>query len=69
MSTIYPPNLLKTIILESQEEDLPSLYPRDLQVELDASKPVIISGVRRAGKSSYLTLIQQELLSSRGVAV
>ena len=68
MSTIYPPNLLKTIILESQEEDLPSLYPRDLQVELDASKPVIISGVRRAGKSSYLTLIQQELLSSRGVA-
>ena len=50
MTTSYPPNFLKNLILESQEEDLPELYPRSLKVPLESRKPIHYSRDEKSWK-------------------
>lgn len=42
---------LKQIILESQEKEIPRIFPRDIEIPLDSTKPIAIAGPRRSGKT------------------
>jgi len=59
MSTSH--DLLMRLILASQERTLPSYIPRDLLIPLDSQKIISIMGPRRAGKTTCLYHIMDEL--------
>ena len=44
------------------------MQARSLEVPLDSRKPVVIAGMRRTGKSSYLNLLQQKLIKEGKVS-
>ncbi len=45
---------LKYIYTEAEERSLPRMIPRDLQVPLGSGKVVVLTGIRRSGKTSLL---------------
>ena len=45
---------LKYIYTEAEERSMPGLIPRDLQVPLNSGKVVVLTGIRRSGKTSLL---------------
>lgn len=47
-------DILKRLIVDSQERPLPDRIPRDLSYPIDSSKIVSLIGVRRSGKTSAL---------------
>jgi predicted AAA+ superfamily ATPase len=54
--------LLKSIIIDSQSRDLPTIWARELSVPSDSDKIVTLSGVRRSGKTYHLFDIMNKLL-------
>lgn len=59
--------IIKTIILDSQELGLETEVPRRLQVKTIPGKATVCIGVRRSGKSTYLFQVIERLLN-KGVA-
>jgi uncharacterized protein len=57
-------DLLKEIILDAQEMDLPTGVPRRVAVAPVPGKATVCIGVRRSGKSTFLFQIMQKLLAS-----
>jgi len=58
--------LLKTIIIDSQQRVIPKLWDRSLKIPTDSGKIITLAGVRRSGKTSYLFgLIRQ--LKAQGI--
>ncbi len=45
---------LKYIYIEAEERSLPQMIPRDFQVPLGSGKVVVLTGIRRSGKTSLL---------------
>lgn len=60
-------DILKTLILDFQEQELETGVPRRLRLETVPRKAAVCIGVRRCGKSTYLYQIIQRLLD-RGVS-
>lgn len=54
-------DLLMRLILASQERTLPAYIPRDLPIPLDSQKIISIMGPRRAGKTTCLYHVMEEL--------
>jgi hypothetical protein len=52
----------KLLIKEFQENSLPTIFDRDLQIPLNSKKIVTIYGPRRSGKSFYFFSLIQKLL-------
>ena len=58
-------SVIKSIIVNQHAKvDEADLKPRKLTVPLDSKKIIVISGVRRCGKTSYLKLIRKKLLKN-----
>jgi predicted AAA+ superfamily ATPase len=60
-------NILKEIILDFQQVTLIPGIPRQLQIKAVPGKTTICIGVRRSGKSTFMTQIMQGLIG-QGVA-
>ncbi len=58
---MYKKEIFKLIIKEFHEEELPSLYTRDLVIP-DTSKIITLSGSRRSGKTFYFYQLIKNLL-------
>jgi predicted AAA+ superfamily ATPase len=56
--------ILRTLILDSQERNLDLGVPRRLQVEAISGKATICIGVRRSGKSTFMRQMAQRLLDA-----
>jgi len=63
--TIMDKNLIKTIIIESQEKKLPWLIERDINIDTKTNKIIAITGPRRSGKTYLLYQIMKELLKQK----
>lgn len=55
---------LKQIILDNQSIPLKTGMPRNLKIEIIPGKATVCIGVRRCGKSTYMSQIMQHLLDS-----
>jgi len=55
---------LKYIYTEAEERSLPRLIPRDLRVPLGSGKVVVLTGIRRSGKTSLLFEAIDRLLAA-----
>jgi len=55
---------LKYVLSEAEERRLPSLFARDVPVPVDTGKAVILTGIRRSGKTSMLFGAMLELAGS-----
>lgn len=53
--------LLKTLILNHHDQELPEFYTRDLSYELLPKKALILKGMRRTGKSTFTHQILTDL--------
>lgn len=58
--------IIKQVIVESQESKLPEIVPRDIEIPLSSQKIITITGPRRAGKT-YLVLSLIRNLIEQGV--
>src|SRR3990167_8338469 len=47
-------DLLKTIIIDSQQRAVPEVWERTLKIPTESGKIVTLSGVRRSGKTYHL---------------
>jgi len=56
--------ILRTLILDSQERNLDLGIPRRLQVEAVPGKATVCIGVRRCGKSTFMRQMAQKLMDS-----
>jgi uncharacterized protein len=56
--------MLKEIILDFQEVDLPTGVPRRVEVSPLSGKATVCIGVRRSGKSTFMFQLMQKLLST-----
>lgn len=56
--------IIKRVILESQEKNLPWLIERDLNVNIKTKKIIAITGPRRSGKTYFLFQIMKMLLKN-----
>lgn len=54
-------DLLKTIIVDSQSQKLPEIWPRALILPLESKKIITLSGVRRSGKTYHLFNLMKRL--------
>lgn len=53
-------DLLKTIIVDSQQRSIPEIWERTLKIPIDSGKIITLAGVRRSGKTFHLfNLINQ----------
>lgn len=59
--------MLKTIITDSQNRELPQMWARELRVPTDSGKIVTLIGVRRSGKTCHLFNLMNQLKAA-GVA-
>ncbi|KKR30005.1 MAG: ATPase [Candidatus Gottesmanbacteria bacterium GW2011_GWC2_39_8] len=53
--------LLKTIIIDSQQKAIPELWGRTLKIPTDSGKIVTLAGVRRSGKTYHLFSLMKQL--------
>jgi len=58
--------ILKQVIVESQESKLPEILPRDIEIPLSSQKIITITGPRRVGKT-YLVLYLIRNLIDQGI--
>ena len=58
--------ILKQVIVESQESKLPEILPRDIEIPLSSQKIITITGPRRVGKT-YLVLYLIRNLIQQGI--
>jgi uncharacterized protein len=65
-TTPFPVNKeqLKYIYTEAEERPIPQVIPRDLRVPLGSGKVVVLTGIRRSGKTSLLFEAISRLLAS-----
>lgn len=56
-------NTFKEIIDEFHDSELPAFFSRDLKVDLDINKVMVVYGPRRAGKTFYCYQLISELLA------
>lgn len=54
-------DLLKTIIIDSQQRALPEVWERTLKIPLNSGKIITLSGVRRSGKTYHLFNLMKQL--------
>lgn len=57
-------DLIKTIIIDSQERAVPEVWERKLKIPIDSGKIVTLTGVRRSGKTYHLFNLMNQLRSS-----
>ena len=55
---------LKYIFTEAEDRSMPGLIPRDVQVPISSGKVVVLTGIRRSGKTSLLYEAIARLLAS-----
>lgn len=55
---------IKQAIVEFQEDNLPSIIPRDTTIPLESDKIIAITGVRRSGKTYLIFSLIKELIES-----
>ncbi len=54
-------DILKTIITDNQQRVLPEVWKRSLEIPLESSKIITLSGVRRSGKTYHLFNLMSQL--------
>jgi len=54
-------DLLKTIIIDSQQRAIPEVWERTLKIPTDSGKIITLSGVRRSGKTYHLFSLMNQL--------
>ena len=54
-------DLLKTIIIDSQQRVIPEVWERTLTIPTDSGKIVTLTGVRRSGKTFHLFNLMNQL--------
>ena len=59
---MLPKSVLKRVIMEAQEGELPPLVRRDLRVDLWVGKAIALVGPRRAGKTFFLYQVMGDLI-------
>ncbi|RLF69783.1 MAG: ATP-binding protein [Thermoplasmata archaeon] len=59
---MLPKSVLKRVIMEAQEGELPRLVRRDLRVDLGVGKAIALVGPRRAGKTFFLYQVMGDLI-------
>ena len=55
--------IIKQIIIESQEFKLPQIIPREIEIPLSSQTIVAIPGPRRSGKTYLLFLLMDKLIT------
>jgi len=56
--------ILKEIIADEHEDSKSNLNPRDLELPIDSGMIVVVSGVRRSGKTSLLKITRDKLIAN-----
>lgn len=54
-------DLLKTIIIDSQQRVIPEVWQRALKIPIDSGKIITLAGVRRSGKTYHLFSLMNQL--------
>jgi len=54
-------DLLKTIIIDSQQRVIPEVWERTLKIPIDSGKIITLTGVRRSGKTYHLFNLMKRL--------
>ena len=60
-------DLLKTIIIDSQQSTLPEVWERTLKIPVNSGKIITLSGVRRSGKTYHLFNVMNQL-KAKGIS-
>ncbi|MGC8533873.1 MAG: AAA family ATPase, partial [Candidatus Parvarchaeum sp.] len=59
--------IFKRLIVEWSERELPAIMDRELNIDISGKKIVVVTGVRRAGKTYLLFSVIKDLIKNKQI--